>query len=407
MALTTKQVDKLIRDAQPGATADNDGLYLKIGPTGAASWQFRFQVGGKRRMMGLGACSVLTLAEARDKAAEARKLAKQGIDPLEARKAAEVAEKAAVTTFREAALDYIESHRAGWRNAKHGQQWANTLAQYVYPKFGDMPVGEVSTEDVLGALKPIWTDKPETASRVRNRIELVLDAARAKGLATGINPAAWRGHIDKLLPKRSKASREHHAAMDYRDLPAFYKRLTTERGSLSAAALQLTILTACRTSEVLLAEWSEFDLANRLWTIPGNRMKARKSHRVPLSDAVMELLDTIMRMGKSEGYLFPGAKVGKPLSNMTMTMVMRRLGYGDLTVHGFRSTFRDWAAEETHYPNIVAEMALAHTVKDEVEAAYRRGDLLEKRRALMADWANYCSTKPAENVIPIGGRAVA
>lgn len=407
MALTTKQVDKLIRDAQPGATADNDGLYLKIGPTGAASWQFRFQVGGKRRMMGLGACSVLTLAEARDKAAEARKLAKQGIDPLEARKAAEVAEKAAVTTFREAALDYIESHRAGWRNAKHGQQWANTLAQYVYPKFGDMPVGEVSTEDVLGALKPIWTDKPETASRVRNRIELVLDAARAKGLATGINPAAWRGHIDKLLPKRSKASREHHAAMDYRDLPAFYKRLTTERGSLSAAALQLTILTACRTSEVLLAEWSEFDLANRLWTIPGNRMKARKSHRVPLSDAVMELLDTIMRMGKSEGYLFPGAKVGKPLSNMTMTMVMRRLGYGDLTVHGFRSTFRDWAAEETHYPNIVAEMALAHTVKDEVEAAYRRGDLLERRRALMADWANYCSTKPAENVIPIGGRAVA
>lgn len=394
MGLTTKQVEKLIRDAHPGATADSDGLYLKVGPTGAASWQFRYQIGGKRRMMGLGACSVLTLAEARDKAAEARKLAKQGIDPLEARRAAEAAEKAAATTFKDAALEYIEAHRAGWRNAKHGQQWENTLAQYVYPKFGDKPVSEVSTEDVLGALRPIWSDKPETANRVRNRIELVLDAARAKGLATGINPAAWRGHLDKLLPKRSKASREHHAAMDYRDLPGFYKRLATERDSLSAAALRLTILTACRTSEVLLAEWSEFDLENRLWTIPGQRMKAAVAHRVPLSDAALTLLDTIMRMaeGKDEGYVFPGAKAGRPLSNMAMTMVLRKLGHGDLTVHGFRSTFRDWAAEETHYPNIVAEQALAHTVGNAVEAAYRRGDLLQKRRALMDDWARYCTT---------------
>lgn len=406
MALTTKQVDKLIRDAQPGAVADGDGLYLKIGPTGAASWQFRYQIAGKRRMMGLGACSVLTLAEARDKAAEARKLAKQGIDPLESRKAAEVAEKAAVTTFREAALDYIESHRAGWRNAKHGQQWANTLAQYVYPKFGDKPVGGVSTEDVLGALKPIWTDKPETANRVRNRIELVLDAARAKGLATGINPAAWRGHLDKLLPKRTKASKGHHAAMDYRDVPAFYKRLTTERDSLSAAALQLTILTACRTSEVLLATWDEFDLDNRLWTIPARRMKAAVAHRVPLSDEAMKLLDTIKRMGKSKGYLFPGAKAGKPLSNMAMTMALRKLGHGDLTVHGFRSSFRDWCAEETHYPNIVAEQALAHTVGDKVEAAYRRGDLLDKRRAMMEDWATYCaSSNTSDNVIPLRSAA--
>ncbi|HNU10896.1 MAG TPA: integrase arm-type DNA-binding domain-containing protein [Rubrivivax sp.] len=392
MGLTTKQVEKLIRDAHPGATADSDGLYLKVGPTGAASWQFRYQIDGKRRMMGLGACSVLTLAEARDKAAEARKLAKKGIDPLEARRVAEAAEKAAATTFKDAALEYIRAHRAGWRNAKHGQQWENTLAQYVYPKFGDKPVSEVSTEDVLGALRPIWSDKPETANRVRNRIELVLGAARAKGLATGINPAAWRGHLDKLLPKRSKASREHHAAMDYRDLPDFYKRLATERDSLSAAALRLTILTACRTSEVLLAEWSEFDLDNRLWTIPGQRMKASVAHRVPLSDAALTLLDTIMRMveGTGEGYVFPGARAGRPLSNMAMTMVLRKLGHGDLTVHGFRSTFRDWAAEETHYPNIVAEQALAHTVGNAVEAAYRRGDLLQKRRALMDDWARYC-----------------
>ena len=405
MALTTKQVDKLIRDARPGATADGDGLYLKVGPTGATSWQFRFQIDGKRRMMGLGACSVLTLAEAREKAAEARKLAKQGKDPLEVRKAAEVAEKAAATTFKDAALEYIEAHRGSWRNAKHGQQWENTLAQYVYPKLGDKSVGEISTDDVLGALKPIWTAKPETANRGRNRIELVLDAARAKGLATGINPAAWRGHLDKLLPKRSKASREHHAAMDYRDVPSFYKRLTTERHSLSSVALQVTILTACRTSEVLLATWDEFDLANRLWTIPGERMKAGNPHRVPLSEAALALLNTII--GKGEGYVFPGAKAGKPLSNMAMTMVLRKLGLGDLTVHGFRSTFRDWAAEETHYPNIVAEQALAHTVGNAVEAAYRRGDLLEKRRALMADWASYCVTKPAENVIPIGSMAAA
>jgi len=233
----------------------------------------------------------------------------------------------------------------------------------------------------------------------------VLDAARAKGLATGTNPAGWRGHLDKLLPKRSKATRTHHAAMDYRDLPSFYKRLTEDRDSLSALALQLTILTACRTSEVLLAEWSEFDIENRLWTIPGKRMKAGEVHRVPLSDAGLALIDTIMRKGRGEGYLFPGARPGKPLSNMSMTMVLRKLGRGDVTVHGMRSAFRDWAAEETHYPNIVAEQALAHTVGNAVEAAYRRGDLLEKRRALMADWASYCATKSAENVIPIGSKA--
>lgn len=412
MALTAKQVDKLIRDAQPGATADGDGLYLKIGPTGAASWQFRYQINGKRRMMGLGACTVLTLADAREKAGEVRRLAKKGIDPLEARKAeeeakkaAEAASKAASTTFSDAAGEYIEAHRAGWRNAKHAQQWANTLAQYVYPEFGDKPVGEICTEDVLGALKPIWSAKPETANRVRNRIELVLDAARAKGLATGINPAAWRGHLDKLLPKRSKASRGHHAAMGYRTLPSFYSSLTEDRDSLSALALRFTILTACRTSEVLLAEWSEFDLDNRLWIVPGKRMKAGEPHRVPLCPAVINLLDTIKARGTGSGYLFPGARRGKPLSNMSMTMVLRKLGHGDLTVHGFRSTFRDWCAEETHYPNIVAEQALAHTVGNAVEAAYRRGDLLEKRRALMADWASYCTTAAVSNVIQIGSRS--
>ena len=407
MTLTTKQVDKLIRDAQPGATADGGGLYLKVGPTGAASWQLRYQINGKRRSMGLGACAGVTLAQARIRAAEARKLVKAGTDPLAQKEADERLIQAQATTFKMLAQQYIDSHRPGWKNAKHAQQWGNTLEQYAYPVIGDKPVAEVSTADVLTILKPIWQSKAETARRVRNRIELVIDAGRAQGLSALPNPAAWRGHLDKLLPKRSKASRTHHAAMDYRELPAFYTRLTTERDSLSAAALQLTILTACRTSEALLATWDEFDLDNRLWTIPASRMKASVAHRVPLSDAALALLDAIRARGTGEGCLFPGAKAGKPLSNMSMTMVLRKLGHGNLTVHGFRSTFRDWAAEETYYPNIVAEMALAHTVKDDVEAAYRRGDLLEKRRALMADWASYCSTKPAKNVIPIGGRAAA
>lgn len=401
MGFTSKQVDKMIREAKPGAYADGDGLYLKIGTTGAASWQYRYQLNGKRRMMGLGACSAVTLAEAREKAADARKQVKQGIDPLEVKEAEQTAEKAKATTFRELAAEYIADHRAGWRNVKHGQQWENTLAQYAFPKIGDKPIAEISTEDVLGILKKLWTEKPETASRLRNRIELVIDAGRAKGLSAAANPAAWRGHLDKLLPKRTKASRGHHAAMDYRELPAFYKRLTEDRDSLSSVALQITILTACRTSEVLLADWSEFDLDNKLWIIPGERMKAGRPHRVPLSDEVLKLLQGI----KGEGYVFPGAREGRPLSNMAMTMVLRRLGHPDLTVHGFRSTFRDWCAEETHYPNIVAEQALAHTVGNAVEAAYRRGDLLDKRRALMADWATYCTTKKAANVIPLRNSA--
>lgn len=401
MGFTSKQADKMIRDGKPGAYADGDGLYLKIGTTGAASWQYRYQMNGKRRMMGLGSCAAVGLAEARDKAADARKQVKQGIDPLEVKEAAQTAVKAKATTFRELATEYIADHRPGWRNAKHGQQWENTLAQYAFPKIGDKPIAEISTEDVLGILKKLWTEKPETASRLRNRIELVIDAGRAKGLSTAANPAAWRGHLDKLLPKRTKASKGHHAAMDYRELPAFYKRLTEDRDSLSSVALQITILTACRTSEVLLADWSEFDLDNRLWTIPGERMKAGKPHRVPLTDEVLKLLQGI----KGEGYVFPGARQGRPLSNMAMTMVLRRLGHPDLTVHGFRSSFRDWCAEETHYPNIVAEQALAHTVGNAVEAAYRRGDLLDKRRALMADWATYCATKPAANVIPLRNSA--
>ena len=404
MALNVKQVDKLIRDAIPGATADSDGLYLKVTPQGNASWQYRYQINGRRRMMGLGACSTVTLAEARDKAADARKLVKQGIDPISAKEDAAATEKARQITFEEIARAYIDDHRASWSNAKHAQQWENTLARYVFPSIGNKAPEQISTEDVLKILKPIWEPKAETASRVRNRIELVIDSARAQGLSSVSNPAVWRGHLDKLLPKLSKKSVKHHAALDYRDIPAFFKRLKDERDSISSLALQFTILTACRTSEVLLATFDEFDWENKQWTIPAERMKARRPHRVPLSDAAIQLLNGI---NCKAGYIFPGAREGKPLSNMSMSMVLRKLGHTDLTVHGFRSTFRDWAAEETHYPNIVAEQVLAHTIGNAAEAAYRRGDLLDKRRALMADWASFCTTQHAKNIVPLRGNTAA
>lgn len=389
MSLTVKQVEKLIREAKPGATSDGDGLILRVTEGGTASWQYRFTIHGKRRLMGLGSCSVTTLAEARDKAAEARKLVAAGTDPLIVK---EVVPEVKAATFNEVAADYIKAHRTGWKNAKHAQQWENTLRDYAAPVFGDMAVGDVTTALVLKALQPIWTAKPETAKRVRNRIELVIDSARAQGLFQGQNPATWRGHLDKLLPKRTKASKGHHAAMAYGALPTFYAKLQAERGSLSATALRLTILTACRTSEVLQADWSEVDLQARIWTIPGARMKAGREHRVPLSDEAMLLLESLPTR---EGWLFPGARKDKPLSGMAMTMCLRKIGHGDVTVHGFRSTFRDWAAEETHHANVVAEMALAHAVGSAVEAAYRRGDLLDKRRVLMSDWAAFCAGKVA------------
>ncbi len=398
MGFTVKQVEKLIRDAQPGATAAGDGLYLKITPTGHASWQLRYQINGKRRAMGLGACERVTLADARVKAVAARAKVKAGVDPLEVREADDAAEKARQTTFKDIADDYIKAHRSGWRNAKHGQQWENTLSTYAFPKIGDKAPAEITTADVLSVVKPIWQTKPETASRIRNRIELVLDAARAQGLSSGSNPAAWRGHLNKLLPKRTKASKTHHAALDYRAMPAFYERLRDERASLSSAALRLTILTACRTSEVLNATWDEVDLDARIWTIPANRMKGARPHRVPLSVAVVDLLKGL---GSETGYLFPGTRPGRPLSNMSMAMVLRKMGHAELTVHGMRSTFRDWAAEETHYPNVVCEMALAHSIGNAAEAAYRRGDLLEKRRAMMQDWAGYCGNVGADHVVSI------
>ncbi|MEL0167348.1 MAG: integrase arm-type DNA-binding domain-containing protein [Pseudomonadaceae bacterium] len=393
--LTAKTIEKLVKDGTSKMHNDGDGLYLRVKSPGSASWLYRYRTNGKLRDMGLGAYPAVTLAEARDLATDARKLAKTGTDPLEARKRsraqleAEQRRAAALaTTFESVAQDYIDSQRAGWKNAKHASQWSNTLATYAFPVIGDLPPNDITTEHLLKILRPIWTQVPETASRVRNRIELVLDAAKAVGLREGENPARWRGHLDKLFPKRSKVSRVvHHPALPWQEAPAFITELRNHN-SLSHRALEMTILTCCRTSEVLEARWDELDLNEGIWTIPEERMKAGKSHRVPLTSPLRSLLESLNRIDDSP-FLFPGQKEGKSLSNMSMLMTLRRMGYKHITVHGFRSTFRDWAAENTSHPRDVCEQALAHTLESSVESAYRRGDMFEKRRKLMEDWAQY------------------
>lgn len=405
MSLTVKQVEKLIRDAAPGATADGDGLYLKITPSGNASWQFRYQIAGKRRMMGLGACSVVSLAEARDKAADARKLVKQGIDPLEVKHAdaAEQKQQAErqVVTFADAAKDYIDGKADGWSNTKHVDQWRNTLTTYC-SKFASKQVSSVSIDDVEAALRPIWLEKTETATRVLTRIVSVMGYAHDKGWREDDEAETWAPRLRRRLPMLPKKTIrvKHHPALPYEQMAAFMAalRLSTAMGS---KALEFAILCASRSSEVREARWQEIDLAAGIWTIPADRMKARVEHRVPLSAQAQRLLESVKPSDPApEAYIFPGTKPGKALSDMTMNAFIRRQnekattwaddsGEG-ITQHGFRSTFRDWAAETTPYPRDVCEMALAHTVGNKVEAAYRRGDLFEKRRALMQDWADYC-----------------
>lgn len=393
--LTAKTVEKLIKEGSSKMHSDGDGLYLRVRSSGSASWLFRYRTGGKLRDMGLGAYPEVTLAEARDLATDARKLSKTGTDPIadrqRVRDAAEAAQRQAealATTFESVALDYIESQKAGWKNAKHASQWTNTLRTYAFPVIGNLPPNEITTEHVLKVLKPIWTKIPETASRVRNRIELVLDAAKAVGLREGENPARWRGHLDKLFPKRSKVSKVvHHPALPWQEAPGFMAELRKHR-SASHRALEMTIISCCRTSEVLNATWDEIDLNQGVWTIPEERMKAGKPHRVPLTETLRALLVGLDRIDDSP-FLFPGQKAGQSLSNMSMLMTLRRMGYEHITVHGFRSTFRDWAAENTAHPRDVCEQALAHSLESSVESAYRRGDMFEKRRKLMEDWAHY------------------
>lgn len=396
-----------VKHAKPGRHADGNGLHLLVKESGARSWVYRFMLKGRSRDIGLGSAGPdgLSLAAARDARDALRVKVKAGVDPLEERdqEAAQAiaeaqAAKVAQVTFRDAASAYIAANEDSWRNPKHRQQWRNTLETYVYSEIGDMPVCEIETAHVLRILEPIWKTKSETASRIRGRIETVLDSAKARGYRDGENPARWRGHLAQILPARTKLSRGHHKAMPYGDIPAFVTALRT-REAVAALALEFTILTAARSGEVTGARWDEVDLESAVWTVPADRMKAAKEHRVPLSPRAVEMLEQARALGSE--YLFPGARGGK-LSGMAMSMLMRRMKV-DVTVHGFRSGFRDWAAEQTSFAHEVAEMALAHTIGNAVERAYRRGDLLEKRRRLMKEWAEYCATgsEPRSIVTPI------
>jgi len=395
------------RAKRPGMYADGGGLYLQVTGPEARSWVYRYARGGRTRYMGLGSLNAVSLSEARTRAAEARRLTSAGIDPIgerEGQRAARRAEAARQVTFQDAAEAFIRAHKAGWRNAKHADQWRNTLATYAYPVIGTLPVQQIDSGLVVRVLEPIWTTKTETASRLRQRIEAVLDAATARGQRTGENPARWRGHLDSLLPARAKVQRvRHHPALPYAELGAFMAGLRKQQG-LAARAMELLILTATRTTECIAARWSEFNLDEKLWTLPAERIKAGREHRIPLAPAAVALLRKLAEAKVNE-FVFPG-RPGKPLSNGALLALLKRMKRADLTAHGFRSTFRDWAAEQTNYPREVAEMALSHAISDKVEAAYRRGDLLEKRRRLMEAWASYAAAKPAAGkvVIPMQGR---
>lgn len=419
--LTAKQIDS----AKSGtALNDGGGLYYRATTKGGGRWTFRFtsddpayvaeQVAAcrttRQREMGLGAYPGTTLARARDKAHAARELVAQGLDPIvEAERSAAAARQRAEQearqslTFGAVADDYIKSHRPKYRNAKHAAQWEMTLGDTYCKAIRDKPVESIDTAAILAVLEPIWTKVPETASRLRGRIENVLDAAKVRGLRKGENPAAWRGHLKALLPARQKLTRGHHAALPYDDLPAFVTELRA-RQSFAALALELCILTATRSSETLNAEWSEFDLDKAVWTIPAARMKAGIAHRVPLTGRALDILRSLPRP-ESGGYVFPGSAEGKPLSNMAMTMLLRRMKREAITVHGFRSTFRDWASEQTSFPHETCEHALAHRISDKAEAAYRRGDQFDKRRKLMEAWADYCNAgdvaREKNKVVPL------
>jgi len=383
-----------------GYLSDGGGLYLQVSPNGAKSWVFRFRDGKRLREMGLGPIHTVSLAEAREAAFSCRKQRLAGLDPIDARRGARAAarlEAAKALTFAQCADAYIESHRAAWRNAKHAAQWGSTLRTYAHPVFGHLAVASVDTGLVLKALEPIWTIKPETASRLRQRIEAVLDWARVRGYREGESPARWKGHLDQTLPARAKVAQvEHHPALPYEQIGAFIATLRAQSG-VAALALEFTILTAARAGEVLGATWDELDLTAKLWTIPAARMKAGRAHRVPLSGPALAVLAQLEGF-KTGPFVFPGGRAGRPLSGMSLLMTLRRMGRSDLTTHGFRSSFRDWAAERTNYPREVAEHALAHSLADKVEAAYRRGDLLQKRKQLMDAWAAFCSVATKSDV---------
>ena len=404
--LTALKVEKV---KQPGMHADGGGLYLRVTPEGARNWVLRYMLDRRPRWMGLGPLALYGLQEARAKALDARRKRHEGVDPIEARRAEQARQRldaAKAITFRQCAETYIASHRAGWRNDKHAAHWSATLATYTYPDIGALPVQAIDTALVVKVLEPIWTTKPETAGRVRGRIEAVLDWAKVRDYRAGENPARWKGHLDHLLPARGKVRKvEHHAALPYGELPGFLVVLREHEG-IAARALEFTILTAARTGETMFARWTELDLLDKTWTVPAERMKAGREHRVPLSPRALAILEEMQahRSG-DDGLVFPGGKPGKPLSNMAFLMLLRRMDRGDLTAHGFRATFKTWASERTGSQNEIVEAALAHVVGSKVEQAYRRGDMFEKRHRLMQQWATFCTTASAQgtasNVAPI------
>jgi integrase len=402
MGLTKKRVDNL---KAPGRYFDEHGLYLQVMSPTNRSWILRYERQGRERWLGLGAVHTFDLKEARERARKARQQLADGIDPIDARnkdRAVQALEAARTITFEKAAQLYFDAHERQWRNAKHRAQFLSTLKAYAFPMIGRLPVAAIDTGQVLRVIEPIWHEKTETANRVRGRIESVLDWCTVRGYRTGDNPARWRGHLSEALPARGKIQKvEHHSALKFDDLPEFLADLSKREG-VAARALEFTILTAARTGETIGAVWDEVDLDAKVWTIPAGRMKSRKEHRAPLSDRALEILRALPRE-RGNSAVFIGAHKAA-LSNMAMASVIQRMGRDDITVHGFRSTFRDWCAERTNFPNHVVEQALAHAIGGAVERAYMRSDLFVKRTRLMTDWAKFATTKPAEasaKIVPL------
>ena len=395
--MRNKLTARKVETAKPGKYSDGGNLYLVVSHTGTRKWVLRFTWRGRAKEMGLGSASTVPLATAREKAASARRIMARGLNPIDERK-----RTSDVPTFGEMADAVHQSLSAGFRSDLHKAQWKSTLATYGAP-LKDKSVDTITTDDVLAVLKPIWQVKAETASRLRGRIEKVLDAAKAKGFREGENPARWRGHLDHLLPRRSKLARGHHAAMPYESVAAFIGDLR-QRKATGALALEFCILTAARTGEVLGARWSEIDLDNGLWSVPAERMKAEREHRVPLSDRALTLLKQLAELRTSD-FVFPGQRKDRPLCDKTMLRMLSQMKADTVTVHGFRSSFRDWAGNETPFPREVIETALAHVIGDKAEQAYRRSDALEKRHKLMEAWAVHCEAKGRTNVLPLKHRA--
>lgn len=394
--LNARKVETLTK---PGRHADGGNLYLSISENGGKRWVFLYRFKGPRKEMGLGSAAKgqVSLAEARKAASDARSLIAGGIDPLGAKEARKQAERA-IPSFGTFADDYLDTHRSKFRNEQHIAQWETTLKTYCQP-IRAMHLNEIDTEAVLKVLHPIWQKIPETASRVRGRIESILDAAKAKGHRSGENPAQWRGHLKTLLPARQRLTRGHHAALPYDGLPTFTANLRATQ-SMPALALELCILTATRSGEVLNAKWKELDLEKAIWTIPAVRMKAGYEHRIPLTDRAIAILKSLHKLPHND-HVFPGNARGKPLSSKVMRMLLKRMGRDEITVHGFRSTFRDWASEQTSFPHETCEHALAHRISDKAEASYRRGDQFEKRRKLMEAWAAFCEPRKSAKVLPL------